>query len=162
MVAPILEEGKSSRRVFFPDYSCVNPEKTKSSLFFDVYTGLKYEPRTFRTIDNNIPDQNVPMFLVAGHSILIKNVSIVTQTTHYDNNYVLVSAFELIKTEGYIATFSSSGQILAISRFTDENFVEESLRGKDRYEFQLTLKTNVKGSLANLTIQAVYKGGTVR
>ena len=44
LIAPMLEQGKSTRDVFFPDYRKINSKTFQSSYWIDFYRGIRHNP----------------------------------------------------------------------------------------------------------------------
>lgn len=84
MLAPILEEQKEERKVYFLNYSLINPVVTQGSHWVDVVTGFRYEPSTFATIRNTVPSV-VSMYMVEGSAFMIQDTTEVTKTEHLNN-----------------------------------------------------------------------------
>jgi alpha-glucosidase len=68
MSAPIVEEGKTSRTVYFP-----------SETWFDLHTGEMHPAKSLGIIENNLTDL-VPLFLRNGHIIFQQKVENITKS----------------------------------------------------------------------------------
>ena len=80
----MVEEGKNSREVYFP----------QGSNWYDYHTGKFYNSGSVATIQNQ-PSDKVPLFLREGHIIFSQNVDDVTKSSQLNSEFILVGAFTI-------------------------------------------------------------------
>lgn len=73
LLAPILEEGETSRSVYFPKMN-----------WYDFYTGKRYLKDTTTIINCSLTD-TVPIFILEGCGVLTQNIDKVRNTDDLTN-----------------------------------------------------------------------------
>jgi alpha-glucosidase (family GH31 glycosyl hydrolase) len=81
LVAPILEEGKTSRSVYLPHYNWV-----------DLFSGKKYLGNQTYVIQNDLTDI-IPIFIAEGFSLLLQDAEKIRSTKDLTNKFSIYSAF---------------------------------------------------------------------
>jgi alpha-glucosidase (family GH31 glycosyl hydrolase) len=79
LIAPLLEEGKNEREVYFLNYSKINETRTRSSVWIDLATNTRYLPSSSYTIKNNLGN-SLSLYIVEGSTFLFTNVTQVSKT----------------------------------------------------------------------------------
>ena len=80
MAAPIVEQGKTSRNVYFPSTNWIN-----------YHTKQRYTPGTHSISDVKLTSP-VPIFIREGAIISVQNVQKVVNTKQLDNTFMLSMA----------------------------------------------------------------------
>lgn len=73
LVAPMLEQGKTSRSVYFPTVN-----------WYDFYSGKRYQKNKKAVIMSNLTDA-VPMFIGEGYAVFTQNIENVKNTDDLTN-----------------------------------------------------------------------------
>ena len=127
MAAPILEEGKTSRNVYFTSLN-----------WYDFYTGKMYKPGTANIADVKLTDK-LPLFLREGSMVLIQNTDNVKSTKDLGNDFHLVGGFfyNSRKSDEDIQFYEAQGSHISISDYNDETKVTLCLSEGCEYTFNL-------------------------
>lgn len=148
MAAPILDQGVTSRNVYF---SSVN--------WFNFYTGQEYKPGTFRIDGVKLTDK-VPLFLREGTFVLTQNTDTVRSTKDLDNRFTLVAGlhFDAQRSNATFRYYSASGNHISLNNYNDNTKIDLCLtQGRD-YVFNLLLTSTV--STRSLALNVTYGGGS--
>lgn len=113
MGAPILEEGSTSRYVYFTTFN-----------WFDLYTGKMYAPGTTKIENVQLTDK-LPLFIREGGMILMQNTDKVRSTKDLDNQFHMVAGFhyDSKKSDPDHKLYEAQGSHISISDYNDETRV---------------------------------------
>lgn len=81
MSAPLLEEGKTKRTVYFPT----------GDSWFNFHTGEEHTSGSLALIENQLTDL-VPLFLRNGYMTFRQNTDNITKTSQLDNRFQILAA----------------------------------------------------------------------
>ena len=109
MAAPIVEQGKTERKVYFPDI-----------YWFDLHTGKRHAPGTETIRDIGLTDK-VPIYAAEGRIIAMQNTEKVTRTSQLDNHFILLSGMHWDKRASTSTTdyYTSAGSLLSIKDYNN-------------------------------------------
>ena len=129
MAAPILEEGKTSRNVYF---------STRN--WFNFYDGTMYKPGTAR-IENVQMTDPVPLFIREGEMVLTQNTDSVSSSKDLDNVFHMVMGcyFENTLSNSTHKIYVAGGNQLSIRDYNDETKLEFCILEGCQYTFGLRL-----------------------
>lgn len=152
--APIVEEGKSDREVYFPKS---NETEFWYTLTLNKSRGVQFSPElkyykgeSTYTISNELP-ATPPTFLRSGRLILVNEPTM--RTADLSNSYTILAALSPI-------SFRASGSFLAAKNFTDNAQIDSCVANGCTIKFNLhkdlgdtyVLEWNYIGRNANVDI----------
>lgn len=113
MSAPILDEGKTARPVYFPD-----------NQWYDMHTGKVYATGTQNITGVKITDK-VPLFLRSGHALFTQNTTGVHQTKDLGSNFRLVAGMkkDSSRSNDTYQQYFAFGQMISINDYNKESNV---------------------------------------
>ena len=114
LAAPIVEEGKTSRKVYFPSTNWINLE-----------TGKKYSPGTDVITDVKLTSQ-VPLFLKEGSIIHTQDTEKVVNTKQLDNKFLLSTGlrFDTRRSNSTHQYYESTGNMLSINNYHNDSLID--------------------------------------
>jgi len=95
MGAPILEEGKKQRTVYFP-----------GDHWYNFHTGEFHPAKSLGLIENDLTDL-VPLFIHSGYLVFQQNVENVTKSRELDDRFILVAALRPVSTNSSTITYQA-------------------------------------------------------
>lgn len=147
MAAPILEEGQTSRNVYF---TTVN--------WYNLYTGEMHPPGTGNIANVQLTDR-LPLFLREGSMILAQDTGKVTSTKDLDNVFYMVAGFHFDqrRSDENHKVYEAQGSHISIFDYNDNTRVSLCLSEGCEYTFNLVLETT--SSTRTLAVTVGYAGG---
>ena len=147
MATPILEEGQTSRNVYFSTLS-----------WFNFYDGTMYKPGTARIENVQITDR-IPLFIREGEMVLTQNTDRVSSSKDLDNVFHMVMGchFENTLSNATHKIYVAGGSHLSIRDYNDETKLEFCILEGCQYTFGLRLE--VTQNTRTLRIDTSYAGG---
>ncbi len=146
LAAPILEQNKTSRNVYFPE-----------NKWYNFHTGQTYLPGTVSLNNVSLTDK-VPLFIKEGGAILTQDTQFVRQTKDLGNVFQLVAGFKLdqSKSTEQIKVYHAVGSIMSIKDYSDDSLVTRCISQGCLYtmNFILTASQNTR----TLEIDTFYTG----
>ena len=129
MATPILDQGITSREVYF---TSVN--------WYNLYTGEMHKPGKANITNIQLTDK-LPLFLREGTMILMQNTDNVMNTKDLNSEFHLVIGFSSNngKSVGGQRSFEAKGSHISISDYADETKVSRCLAESCLYNFVLAL-----------------------
>lgn len=85
LVTPILEQGKTSRSVYFPEND-----------WYDLFSGKRYLGNSTSTINCSLTD-TIPIFLSEGYNLLLQDVDKIVNTDQLSSSFQAYSALTIIR-----------------------------------------------------------------
>jgi len=142
MSAPILEQGKTSRKVYFT-----------TAEWFDFYTGKIYY-RGFSDISNVQLTDPVPLFLREGTLILTQNTDNVQSTKDLGNVFTLVVGFHLDANRSNIThkVYESTGAHISLDDYSNDKKIDSCIAHGCDYFFNTVLRTTENTRVLSLTV----------
>jgi alpha-glucosidase (family GH31 glycosyl hydrolase) len=129
MAAPIVEQGKTSRNVYFP-----------LADWYDLHTGTLYKNGT-STISNVQITDKVPLFIRIGTAVLLQDTTTVRQTKDLGNVFRVVGAFFLDtrRSNSTVKYYRSSTSMIGIKDYNDQNKIATCISQGCEYVFNMLL-----------------------
>lgn len=142
MSAPILEQGKTSRSVYFT-----------SAAWFDFYTGKEYHPG-FSNVSNVQLTDPVPLFLREGTLILTQNTDNVQSTKDLGNTFTLVGGFHLDtrRSNGTHKIYESTGVHISLDDYNNDRKIDSCIAHGCDYVFTTVLTSTSNSRVLSLTV----------
>lgn len=148
MSAPILEQGKTSRKVYFT-----------TAVWFDFYTGKEYIPGFWNISDVGLTDP-VPLFLREGTLILTQNTENVLSTKDLGNVFTLVGGYHLDTRRSNTThrIYESTGVHISLDDYNNDKKIDSCIAHGCDYVFTTVLTTAIQTDSKVLTLSVNYAG----
>lgn len=150
MAAPVVEEGKKQRTVYFPE-----------DIWYNMQTGEPHQPKSLGIVENGLTDL-VPLYLRNGHTIFRQSVENVTKSRELSNYFELVGGFRQLSSNSTHFVYTSQGGLLSLGDYNDAEDVHSCLTEDCEYTLVLTLSINKGSKLKTLEIATSFQGKSVR
>lgn len=147
MVAPIVEEGKLDRKVYFPEFHWTN-----------LFTGQTFAPGTHLITNVKITDP-VPIFIREATIIATQDVKNVRSTKQLDNSFLLSIAKMRHDTRRSNSTnqiYEAVGAVLSIKNYEDNTAVD--LCSRAGCDYLINAVANISSSKRTLELDILYAG----
>lgn len=147
MAAPILEQGTTQRKVYFPQVSWIN-----------LHNGDRYAPGTHLIEDVKLFDP-VPLFIREGTIIFTQDTEKVVNTKQLDNSFLLSTGlrYDSRRSNTTHKVYEAAGAILSISDYNDNSLVDICYR--EGCNYIVTMIATISSSSRILELDITYLGG---
>lgn len=147
LVAPIVEQGQTSRKVYLPQ-----------SNWYDFHTGKKYTPGTHLLQNIGLTDL-VPIFVREGFVMISQDTTNVVNTKQLNNRYTILSGmrYDTRRSNATTKIYEAVGGALSVKDLNDEPLVDRCL--KEGCEYVINLLARITNTERTLELDFGYAGG---
>jgi alpha-glucosidase (family GH31 glycosyl hydrolase) len=140
MSAPIVEQGQTSRTVFFPGEG-----------WFDLHTGEEYKGGSLSKIEVELTDA-VPLFVRKGYLVFLQDSTNVTKTDQLGSTFQLWAGCNLVSSNATTWEYRAIGGLLALGDYDNSNDVDRCLAEECDYRITVTLLISKSTDSKQLTL----------
>ena len=147
MSAPIVEQGATTRTVYFP-----------GDTWFNFITGEEHKAGSIGTITNQLTDV-APIFVRNGWMLPIQDTEHVTKTSQLTNKFHLVGGCKVVVDNATTVECVTKTGILSLGDYESNGDVDRCIREGCDYDILLTLRIDKESQEKELTLQTYLIGG---